>query len=130
MSLSKIDKNHADQLILSINKQNLDHNALEIVRTNYMQYGKLKYIAKQMEQLKREAEEIITESYQQHKLQNIECKCKKISGNTYHLYKNPETNDDEYLSLIAPSEWSSDFNHIFLGSFYYDYDKTFVPVDK
>ena len=90
MSLSKIDKNHADELILSINKQNLDHNALEIVRTNYMQYGKLKYIAKQMEQLKREAEEIITESYQQHKLQNIECKCKKISGNTYHLYKNPE----------------------------------------
>ena len=55
MSLSKIDKEHANQLILSINKQ----NALEIVKNNYMQFGKLKQIAKQMEQLKREAEEVL-----------------------------------------------------------------------
>ena len=44
MSLSKIDKDHAKELILSINKQNIDHNALEIVKTNYMQYGKLKLV--------------------------------------------------------------------------------------
>ena len=69
MSLSNIDKNHANHLIMAINKQNLDHNALEIIRTNYMQYGKLKQIAKQMEQLKKEAEEIIADSFQQHKLQ-------------------------------------------------------------
>jgi hypothetical protein len=37
MSLSNIDKKHADQLILSINGgNNINHNSLEIVRKNYI----------------------------------------------------------------------------------------------
>ena len=126
MSLSNIDNNHANHLIMAINKKNLDHNALEIIRTNYMQYGKLKQIAKQMEKLKKEAEEIIADSFQQHKLQNVECKCKKISGTTYHLYKTSD--NKEYLSLISPQEWNGKCPHEFIGSFYYDYDKCFVNV--
>ena len=51
MSLSKIDKEHANELLLAINQHNVNHNALEVVRTNYMQYGKLKQIAKQMQRL-------------------------------------------------------------------------------
>ena len=127
MSLSKIDKEHVNGLLLAINQQNVDHNSLEVIRTNYMQYGKLKHIAKQMEQLKREAMEIIEESHLQHELQNIVCKCKKISGTTYHLYQDEKM--EKYFSLIAPTEWRDDFNHVFLGSFYYDYDKTYSKVD-
>ena len=128
MSLSKIDKEHANQLILSINNQNIDHNALEIVKNNYMQFGKLKQIAKQMEQLKREAEEVLVESFEQHRLQNVECKSKKISGSTYHLYL--DGNGKEYFSIVAPNEWSSSFKHTFIGSYYYDYDKTFEIIRK
>ena len=128
MSLSKIDKEHANQLILSINNQNIDHNALEIVKNNYMQFGKLKQIAKQMEQLEREAEEVLTESFEQHRLQKVECKSKKISGSTYHLYL--DENGKEYFSIVAPNEWSSSFKHTFIGSYYYDYDKTFEIIKK
>ena len=78
MSLSNIDKKHADELILSINGgNNINHNSLEIVRKNYMQYGKLKFIAKQMEQLQKEAMEIINEAYDQERLHATEFKGKK-----------------------------------------------------
>ena len=126
MSLSKIDKEHANQLILSINNQNIDHNALEIVKNNYMQFGKLKQIAKQMEQLKREAEEVLTESFEQHRLQKVECKSKKISGSTYHLYLGQ--NGKEYFSIVGPKQWGPSFKHTFVGSYYYDYDKTFERI--
>lgn len=127
MSLSKIDKEHANELLLAINQQNVHHNSLEIIRTNYMQYGKLKHIAKQMEQLKMEAIEIIEESHLQYDLQNITCKCKKISGTKYHLYQDEKM--EKYFSLIGPNEWNDNFKHDFLGSFYYDYDKTFTKVN-
>lgn len=128
MALSNIDKDHANELILSINNQNIGHNALEIVKSNYMQYGKLKQIAKQMERLKREAEEVIVESYEQHKIQNVECKSKKISGSKYHLYV--DENGKEYFSIISPKEWNNDFNHTFIASYYYDYDKTFERITE
>ena len=130
MSLSNIDKEHANQLICAINTQNVDHNTLEVLKTNYLHYGKLKQIAKQMEQLKQEAAELIKDSYQQNMLQKVECRSKKISGNTYHLYC---TNKDKhYLSLIGPNEWgeNSSFSDNFIGSYYYDFDKTFVEVDN
>ena len=70
MSLSKIDKDHANELLLAINQHNVNHNSLEVIKTNYMQYGKLKQIAKEMERLKKEAEEIIKESFLQHAYHN------------------------------------------------------------
>lgn len=127
MSLSKIDKEHANQLLLAINQQNIDHNAIEVVRNNYMQYGKLKQIAKQMQRLQEEAQEILEDSLLQQTLQNVECKCKKISGTTYHLY-----NDDkgkQYFSLVSPEEWNGQNKHTFVNSFYYDFDKTFVKEE-
>ena len=63
MSLSKIDKEHANELLLAINSQNVNHNGLEVIKTNYMQYGKLKQLAKQMEKLQLEAQEIIEDSF-------------------------------------------------------------------
>ena len=128
MSLSTIDKDHANELILAINTQNVDHNTLEVLKTNYLHYGKLKHIAKQMEQLQREAAEIIEDSYTQNILQKVECKCKKISGNTYHLYENVERKV-QYISMVAPNEWINDFKDIHLGSYYYDYDNTFMKIE-
>jgi hypothetical protein len=128
MSLTNIDKDHANELILSINKQNIGHNTLEVVKANYMQYSKLKYIAKQMEQLKKEAEEVICDSFHQHRLQKVDCKSKKISGSTYHLYL--DKNEKEYFSIVGPKQWGPSFKHTFVGSYYYDYDKTFERITE
>lgn len=124
MSLSKIDKEHANELLLAINSQNVNHNGLEVIKTNYMQYGKLKQLAKQMEKLQLEAQEIIEDSFLQHSLQNVECKCKKISGTTYHLYV--DVDGKQYFSLVSPNEWNGEHKHNYVGSYYYDFDKTFV----
>lgn len=51
MSLSKIDKEHANNILACLN-QNSNNTELEILKTNYLHYGKLKQIAKQMEKLK------------------------------------------------------------------------------
>jgi hypothetical protein len=126
MALSNLDKNHADSLLLAINKQNIDHNSLECVKSNYGQYGKLKQLAKQMEQLKKEAMVLIEECIVQEKLHKVEFKCKKVSGTTYYLYRR-ETGE-EYFSLIGENEWHKEFNDEFLGSYYYDFDKTFERV--
>ena len=74
------------------------------------------------------AGEIIEDSYTQNILQKVECKCKKISGNTYHLYENVERNV-QYLSMVGPSEWTEQFKDIHFGSYYYDFDKTFVKLE-
>lgn len=124
MSLSKIDKEHANNILASLN-ENSNNNELEILKTNYLHYGKLKQIAKQMEKLKEEALEIIKESNFQHELQNVECSCKKVSGTTYYLYKKE---GKLIFSLISPNEWHT--NYEFIGSYLYDYDKTFVKIDS
>ena len=43
MSLSTIDKNHMNDLLLSLNNSN--NNFLELVKSNHVNYGKLQYIS-------------------------------------------------------------------------------------
>lgn len=126
MALSNIDKKHADSLLLIQEEENKDYNVLECVKRNYGQYGKLKQLKKQMEELKKEALILIEECVEQDRLQKVECKCKKVSGNTYHLYKNER--GENYFSLISEKEWHKGFKDEFLGSYYYDYDKTFEKI--
>lgn len=128
MALSNLDKKHTDELLLAINQQNINHNAIEVLKSNYMNYGKLKQLAKQMEKLKQEAQDIMDDTFLQHTLQNVDCQCKKISGTTYHLYCDEEINK-QYFSLVSPAEWNGKNKHSFLGSYYYDYDKTYVKVE-
>ena len=129
MSLSKIDKEHRNSLLATMNNVNIDHNVLEVVKSNHVHYGRLKQISKQMELLQKEAEEIVIESYEQNKLQNIKCGFKKKSGETYYLYENEKTNEF-YFSLISPKEWGNRLTDKHVGSYYYDYDKTFTHLSE
>ena len=45
-------------------------------------------------------------------------------GQKYHLYQKED--GDKYFSMISPTEWTS--KDLFLNSYFYDYDKTFVLV--
>lgn len=120
MALSNIDSEHANKLLSQINT-NFDVNSLEAVKNNHVQYAKLKQLAKQMEMIKREAFQVINEANEQQTLHSVKCSVKKVSGKNYYLYK--KTNGERYFSIISPSEW----NHtdIFLGRYFYDFDKTF-----
>ena len=123
MALSNIDPDHANKLLAQMNT-NLDINSLEAVKSNHVQYAKLKQLAKQMEMIKREAYQVIHEANEQQLLHTVKCSVKKVSGKNYHLYKNSD--GERYFSIIAPSEWNH--NGTFLGTYYYDYDKSFEKL--
>ena len=142
MSLSNIDNSHVENLLLSLNSDtNQNHNMLEVVKSNHAEYAQLKLIAKQIDMLRQEALNIINNSKKQNDLHRIKSSFKLISGNTYYLYEKniskkdlkcneiQSSNSEKYFSLISPEEWESSnskFNDIFLGKYFYDFDKKFV----
>ncbi len=119
MSLSKIDKEHMNGLLMSLN--NNDINIIESIKSNHCHYARLKQIDKQIQQLKQEAYSIIQDSQSQSELHKISKNFRLVSGTYYYLYLK---NDKKYFSMISPDEWNT-FD-IFLGKYYYDYDKQFV----
>lgn len=68
MSLSKIDKEHQEKLFLSLHE---DQNTINIIKSDYSSYGKLKEISEQMNYLKEKAKNIIEEAIFQNELQQI-----------------------------------------------------------
>jgi hypothetical protein len=123
MSLSKIDKKHLNELILSLNNEN--QNKLEIIKTNHSNYGKLKMISEQINRLKMDALNLINDSIKQNELQNLNTTFKLVSGTNYYLYEN---NEKKYFSMIGPNEWNN--KDRFISKFYYDYDKQFIKIDE
>jgi len=121
MSLSNISKTHLNELMKQSNDLNINHNIIENLKSDQVNYAKLKLIYNQMEYLKNQALEIINDSEDQTYLQNVACNCKKVSGNYYYLYIK---NHEPFFSLIGPDEWNH--NYIFKNKYYYDYDKLFV----
>tara|TARA_B100001093_G_C26312535_1_gene794212 strand:+ start:104 stop:475 length:372 start_codon:yes stop_codon:yes gene_type:complete len=123
MSLSKIDKKHLNELILSLNNEN--QNKLEIIKSNHSNYGKLKMISEQINRLKMDALNLINDSIKQNELQNLNTTFKLVSGTNYYLYEN---NEKKYFSIIGPNEWNN--KDRFISKFYYDYDKQFIKIDE
>lgn len=127
MSLSNIDKKHSNDLLKSLSlSKTYDHNSIEKIKSNSVNYGKLKLLKEQMDELKLKAEKIVDEAIFNEKLHNLKCNFIKKSGNTYHLYK--KKNNQLIFSLISPKEWIN-CPYIFLNSYYYDFDKNFYLVD-
>lgn len=126
MSLQNIDKNHLNSLLSFFTNNN--HNQIEIVKKNHVQYSQLKLLNQQMNLIKQQALDIINDANTQEELHNLKTNFKKTSGNCYYLYQNIE-NEEKYFSLISPSEWGYKYNDTFIGKFYYDFDKTFIKVE-
>lgn len=125
MSLSKIDKNHLNQLISIPNLKELQNDKIvKAVQRNSNNYAKLKVLFKQMESIKREIEEVVKESVETENLEKIKCNFKKIPGKNYYLYQNPD--NEAFFSMLSPKEWNSKNN--FIDEYFYDYDHTFQKV--
>ena len=132
MSLSNIDKKHLEELCLSLNTSSTtSHNQLEVIKSNHVQYARLKQIAKDMERLRAEALQVIDEASFQSELHGLKHTFRLTSGNTYYVYEKNNLNSNQsdtqrYLSLISPEEWNNK-DH-FVGKYFYDYDKQFIKV--
>lgn len=125
MSLSKIDKNHLNQLITIPNLQELQNDKIvKAIQRNSNNYSKLKVLFKQMENIKKEIEEIVKESIETENLEKINCNFKKIPGKNYFLYQKPD--NEFFFSMLSPKEWNS--NNIFINEYFYDYDHTFQKI--
>ena len=83
MSLSFIDKEHKNDLFLSLYAEDSDKNYLEIVKSNHVHYGKLKMLSQQMMEVKKQAINIIEEAERQNELKKIATKFIHQSDNMY-----------------------------------------------
>lgn len=121
MSITNINKEHLNNLLISLNK---DNNEIEAIKSNHANYARLKQIASQIRLLQNEANNIINNSIYQDSLHKIKKSFNLISGNYYYLYE--KDNNEKYFSLISPEEYGKTLKHNFLGKYLYDYDKQFV----
>ena len=125
MALSRIDKDHLNNIIAIPNLEELEKGKIiEALKRNSNNYAKLKILFKQMEYIKNEINDVINESIEADNLQNVECSFKKIPGNTYYLYKKPD--DNLVFSIISPKEWNT--INTYIGGYFYDFDLTFRKI--
>ena len=105
MALSNIDSKHLNDLILNLNKLDLDNDkVIKTIQRNSNNYSKLSVLLRQAAFIKQEIDDIIYESINNDKLENISCRFKKIPENNYYLYRK-KNNDELFFSLLNPEEW-------------------------
>ena len=127
MALSNINKDTLERLFEMVNIRNnetKEYNALTNIRSNYATYSKLEMIAKQMDFLKNEALNILSNHDLNDNLKEVKCNFRKVPGTYYYVYLNEQ--NQKLLSLISPNEWSNSYN--FIEKVYYDYDYNFYKV--
>ena len=126
MSITNIDKNHMNQIIEIPNLDELNKDKIiKSVQKNSNNYAKIKVLFKQMENLKKEIEEIVEESLESENLNNIKCNFKKIPGSYYYVYQKPDST--LFFSLLSPNEWNT--KNIFINKYFYDYDLSFIKIN-
>lgn len=127
MALSNINKDTLERLFEMVNIRNnetKEYNALTNIRSNYATYSKLEMIAKQMDFLKNEALNILSNHYLNDILKEVKCNFRKVPGTYYYVYLNEQ--NQKLLSLVSPEEWSNSYK--FIEKVYYDYDYNFYKV--
>ena len=127
MALSNINKDTLERLFEMVNIRNnetKEYNALTNIRSNYATYSKLEMIAKQMDFLKNEALNILSNHDLNDNLKEVKCNFRKVPGTYYYVYLNEQ--NQKLLSLVSPNEWSNSYN--FIEKVYYDYDYNFYKI--
>ena len=125
MSISKISKEHVNNLMLDLHSPNIDKNKImQSIQRNSNNYGKLKMLFRQMAFIKQEIDELVNDSLAMSELEKVSCKFIKVPGNHYYLYQKIES-EELFFSMLEPEIWNYQKNNIFIGKYYFDYDLTF-----
>ena len=88
--------------------------------------GKLQVIAEQIENLKKQARDIIMKAEVDMRLHRAICSFEKRTGHTYHLYEKEE--GQTYFSMLSPEDWRGTPPHLFLGSYTLQSDQSWIDV--
>lgn len=125
MALSNLDNDNITRLfqMLKINEEE-EYNRLIHIRGNYATYSKLELIAKQVDFLKKEAQNIIDNHNINIDLNCVECNFRKAPGTYYYVY---EKDNKKILSIISPTE--GEIYDKFILKVYYDYDNLFHIIN-
>jgi hypothetical protein len=88
--------------------------------------AKLEQIAAQMRALREQAEQVLVEARDNAALHRAEARFQRHPGKTYHLYERLE--GQRYWSLLAPTDWSGQPPHAFVGSYRLEADQSWTPL--
>ena len=71
-------------------------------------------IAEQVRFLQEQAQKVLEDAQRNAHLNHIACNFKKIPGKTYYVYKKPDLNAKEYMSMISPEVRLLSFSSTYL----------------
>mgnify|MGYP001288877647 CR=1 FL=1 len=124
MSITNLSKDIVTSLFEPLIVSELSESkTLDKIKSDAVNYSKLKLLAQQAELLKMQIKEVINEGILNSNLHDIECRFKKVSGNTYHLYKKKD--DKYFFSLLSLQDWNDSPPYEYIASYLYDHDKCF-----
>lgn len=113
-----------EPLILSEVK---NEEMLQKIKSDSICYSKLKLLSSQIEILKHQIKETISDGLINTNLHNVECRFKKVCGNTYHLYKK---NNKYFFSQLSFVDWLGNPPNEYIASFLYDYDHCYKKINN
>ena len=126
MSIDSVSKEIVESLFQPLVQcEREKEHVLDKIKCNAAQYGKFTVLVQQANFIKRQLQELVNESMLNINLHNVKCGFTKKSGNTYYLY-NPE---DPFFSLLSLKDWNNNPPYHYIGAYYFDYDKSFKPVE-
>lgn len=126
MSIDNVSKDIIENIFQPLVKCETEKETiLNKVKSNAAQFGKFKILIEQAAFIKKQLQEVINESLLNVNLHAVKCGFSKVSGNTYYLYKK----DDYFFSILSPTDWKNSPPYDFIGSYYFDYDKSFTRLD-
>jgi len=88
--------------------------------------GKLELIAGQIENLKKQARDIIMKAEIDMRLHRATCSFEKRVGHTYYLYERSE--ESVYFSMLSPDDWRGSPPHNFLGAYRLEPDQSWCDM--
>lgn len=131
MALSNISKTHLEKLLQSKCNDIEQYRNKEQLILQSTTYAKLDILFKQLDDIKNQIKSVVNEGIEYNMLNCVECSCKKVPGNVYHLYRRNELDDlyqknnpkNYYFSMIAPNEWNKESYHE--GTYQYNLDGSY-----
>jgi len=90
--------------------------------------SKLSIIAEQVRFLQEQARKVLEEARLNNLLHKTPCNFKKIPGSTYYVYKQKRNPDEEFISMISPSEWGASGPE-FVAAYRLEHDMSWTPAE-
>ena len=88
--------------------------------------SKLKLIARQIQLLQEEAQQILKQAERDQALHRATCQCQRIVGKTYYLYI--KDSGEHYFSLLSPQDWRGQTPHRYSGAYRLEHDMSWTQI--